>query len=84
MRGTYDESDLASGGYQMRPLEAFMLWAESVILNSLPERKKLVRAWLARYALKFAHIRLGIGQVDNAAFLLKIGLYKIGVYKPCP
>lgn len=97
-----EASDLSLGGYAISPLEAFMLWPEMVVANTAEERRKRVRTWLASYALASAHIRLGVGQYDNAVLLLrkfpdmilpapikssllllKIALYRIGLYKPC-
>jgi glycosyltransferase involved in cell wall biosynthesis len=65
------DSSLATGGYREKPLEAFMLWPEELVHKTKPENKKKLHAWLANYALKSAHNRLGVGQYNNAVFLMK-------------
>jgi glycosyltransferase involved in cell wall biosynthesis len=68
-----DVSELASGGYIKRPLEAFLLWPKEVINNISVSRQNSVKKWLARYAISSAHNRLGVGQYENALLIL----YKI-------
>lgn len=67
-----EASDLSSGGYRTRALEAFLLWPDQIIEKSRAGRRKEIRYWLAAYAAKSALSRLGVGQYENAIRLLKI------------
>lgn len=67
-----NESELASGGYARRELEAFLLWPDEIVERTELKRRKCVRKWIAMYALSSAHSRLGVRQIDNVIKLIKI------------
>lgn len=66
-----NESELSSGGYANRELEAFLLWPDDIIEKSEPQRRKAVRRWIVMYALSSAHSRLGVGQINNSIELIR-------------
>lgn len=64
-------SDLAKGSYYNNPLEAFLLCPDKIVANSRLENKRKIRCWIANYAIRSAHARLGVGQFANAVILIK-------------
>jgi len=65
-----NDSDLSAGSYKSNPLEAFLIEPEKIRQNCLKNRDVLEK-WLASYALRNAHDRLGVGKIEDAKFLVK-------------